>query len=294
MMNTLLDTFGTSLTKRLLSRVALPGLLFVACCSWFAAAGHARVLDFAAYSSEVDLLWSQTRTAPLALLIAAVSTAIAAGVIASLLGRGVHRVWIMRLSWDDLPPNSKRSRPFRRGGKRWIEWRRQRYSARNRKRGVQPPRNYRPQCTTAIGDAFRLIGTRIDAQYGLSANAAWPRLVLLVNADTRSLVDEAYQRYRSDTILAAWSLLLLPWSALSWPAALIGTAGLVTAHLRARASSTALATIVESVFDVHQLPLAASVGIEVSQGRLTRTEGNHITDILTKRAQTPSSRTAQT
>jgi hypothetical protein len=75
----------------------------------------------------------------------------------------------------------------------------------------------------------------------------------------------------------------VPWTLQWWPAALISATARTLGHRRARAGSTALATLIEATVDAHTIPLATALGVKLPENRLTPEEGNGINDILNKR-----------
>jgi hypothetical protein len=269
-MNTVLATLGGRLTDRLVSRLTGPGLLYAAMCLWAAAAGHRRAFDPGRVLDAVHL-WEQAITAnPLALglvLALALLAATLAGMVAAALADGVvERVW----TWPSPPAW-------------WIERRGRIWDRRHEGRDPKPPSAYRPQRLTAIGDEFRLAGKRTEAQYRLSLPDAWPRLMILAGADTRTFVSDAYERYRTDNRLVAWALLTALWTVWWWPALLVAVVLVVLGHWRARQSARTLAVLIEAVVDTHQMQLAESVGVDLPSGRLTTREGPVINNILAKR-----------
>lgn len=269
-MNPILATLGTKLTERIAAKLTLPGLLYLAAWIWALHTGHSRPFESGALASELDA-WSEaaeTRTGAFALAVAlALVAATLCGLLAALIGQEVvGRLWTTRVAPAWL-----------------LEWRRSAWDRRHADRDRPPPSRYRPARLTPIGDAFRLAGERVDAQYGLSVIDAWPRLMILAGPETRDFVADSYRRYRSDATLAAWGLLVLPLAAWWWPAALAGLIGIATGSVRATFSSATLALVIESVVDAHQRDLAEALGVELSEGRLTREEGPRLNNILAKR-----------
>lgn len=266
----LIASLGKSITERWLAGVVLPGLLYIALIGWALLAGHAHALDLPYLTGQINDLWQDIGPDPAAAAVAvvvALAGAGLAGVATTIVADDVvHRLWTIR------------------GPERLLEKRQSRTRAAWEGRCPKPPERYLPQRATVIGEQFRLIGERVDAQYGLSVTAAWPRLWILTSGDTRTLISSAHQRYYNDAALAAWGLLYLPWTLFWWPAALIAAATLALGHRRARTSATVLATLIEATVDAHSNDLANAVGVHLPQGRVTTTEGNQINNILIKRA----------
>lgn len=264
-MSEVLTVLGTRLTERVVARLTLPGLLYVAFCFWAFKSGHAHAFDPARVAGAVDRWAAAAQTTPLVLLVhagLALTAATAVGLVASAVaGEVVGRVW-----------------SGRRAPRRWIARRREAWGRRNR--GV--PERYAPQRLTPIGDEFRNVGEKVDAQYGLSLTDVWPRLLILAGPDTRDVLARAADRYRADTALTAWALMALPWAVWWWPAALLSVLGLLIGYRRSLSSAGVFATLIESTVDVHQGDLAASVGVPLPAGRVTAAEGPQINILITK------------
>ena len=269
-MTDLIATVGKKITERWLAAILLPGLVYMAIIGWALLTGQRHALDLPWLAARLADLWQNHASSPGTAVVAtalALAGAGLAGVAATMIADdGVHRLWTMR------------------GPKAWLAIRRDRTKAAWQGRNPRPPDRYLPERAIVIGERFRLIGERVHAQYGLSVTAAWPRVWILTNADTRTLISVAHRRYYSDAALAAWGLLYLPWTVQWWPAAVIAAAALTLGHRRARASSAVLATLIEATVDAHSKELAEALGVDLPEGRVTPQEGNHINDILNKRA----------
>lgn len=261
-----LSEFGKKLADRWLTVVLLPGLLFTATAGAAIALGQPRALDAGHLATELQRCAAVVRGRPANVAVAVVVTllaATAAGVCARGLGIGVHRVLV-----------SKRPRW-------WVNHRNRR--ALEKAHGTAPA-SYRPARASHVGDRFRLIGARVEAQYGLAVSLAWPRLWLLLSEDARKQITTGYGAYREATTLAGWGVLYLVVGVQWWPAAVAGAVAAAVGCRRTLTSAVRLADLIESVVDVHQAALAAAVGIELAHGRLTPYEGAQINNILNKRA----------
>jgi hypothetical protein len=261
-----LSEFGKKLADRWLTVVLLPGLLFSATAGAAIALGQPRALNAGHLATELQRCAAVVRGQPANLVVAVVVillVATAAGVSARGLGVGVHRVLV-----------SKRPRW-------WVNHRNHRAHA--SARGTAPV-SYRPTRASYVGDRFRLIGVRVDAQYGLAISLAWPRLWLLLSEEGRKPITTGYGAYREATTLVGWGVLYLAVGAQWWPAAVAGAVSAVVGCRRTLTAAVRLADLIESVVDVHQAALAAAVGIELAHGRLTPYEGAQINNILNKRA----------
>jgi hypothetical protein len=144
--NAILATLGVKLTERVAARLTGPGLLYISVCLWAVYAGHLRSLDAAQGALDG---WTQATPLHVAVWVAVLlAAATLAGQTASLIGAlFVAQVWVTRVA----PPW-------------WISRRQQRWDRAHRSRNPKPPDRYRPQQLTPIGDRFRLVAVRIDAQ----------------------------------------------------------------------------------------------------------------------------------
>jgi hypothetical protein len=216
-------------------------------------------------------------------VVAAGLAATGAGLAAHALAALVHRAYVA--------PSPRWWLIRRRRGSRvavgplwWLLHRRRTARAAVAGRRPRPPVRYLPRCATPIGDRFRLIGERIDAQYGLDTTLAWPRLWLLLPDTNRNAVQSAYDHYRAASTLTAWGLLYILLG-ITWPPALF--ASVITAavgYRRAVAAAAVLADLIEATIDTQQLALAAIAGITLPHGRITPNDGLRVNDILNKRA----------
>jgi hypothetical protein len=265
-MTDLIATVGKRITERWLATVLLPGLLYVVVAGWAGLAGHRHALDLPWLARRLSQLWEQhgadTGTG-IATVVMALAIASAAGSVAA---DGVQRLWRMR------------------GPKRRLDRLRKDTEHVWQTRQSPPPQRYLPGRATVIGEHFRLLGERVDVQYGLSVTAAWPRIWLLTSNDSRTVIGDVYRRYGTDATLTAWGLLCLPWALWWWPAIMIAVAAIAVGYRRARSSSRVLATLIEATIDNHAGDLAKALGVDLPEGRLTPEEGNRINNILTKRS----------
>ncbi|MEU2129860.1 hypothetical protein [Streptomyces sp. NPDC018352] len=267
-MNSLLAEVGRKLADRWLSALVLPGALFVAAamCGWWL--GHPHALDTGRLEDAVRGLGQQLSGRPAAVLLAvagALLGATGAGLAVQGAAVGVRRAWVAR-------------RPAR-----WVARRRRRAQGAQARRGRTPPARYLPARATAIGDRFRLVDQRVDAQYGLAVALAWPRLWLLLPDTATAAIRDATTRYRAATEVTAWGMLYLLLGAFWWPSVLVGLVAVAVGQVRGRSSGAALADLVEAAVDIHQRPLAETLGIDLPHGRITPEEGARINDILNKR-----------
>lgn len=268
-MNGLLSEIGRKLADRWLSALVLPGVLFVAAamCGWWL--GHPHALDTGRLENEVRQFGRRLDGRPAAVLLAVVGAllgATGAGLAVQGAAAGVRRAWVAR-------------RPAR-----WVARRRRRAEGVLARRGHTVPTRYLPARATAVGDRFRLVDQRVDAQYGLAVALVWPRLWLLLPDSATAAIRDATTRYRAAAEATAWGFLYLLLGTLWWPAAMVGLVVVAVGHVRGRSSGAALADLVEAAVDTHQRPLAETLGVDLPHGRITPAEGARINDILNKRA----------
>jgi hypothetical protein len=265
----LLTELSQKLADRWLSTLVLPGLLYstAAVCAYLLGWRHA--LDPARLAAGLERDGADLIDKPAAIVVAVV-IALLAATTAAIAARGlagvVHRAYLAR------------------GPLRWLLHRRRRARAAVAHRDPRPPVRYLPRRATPIGDRFRLIGERIDVQYGLDAALVWPRLWLLLPETTRTVVQTAHDQYQGATTLTGWALLYLGLGTI-WPPALL--AAFITAtvgYRRAVTTSAVFADLIEASIDTQQHTIAAMAGISLPHGRLTRAQGLRINDLLNKRA----------
>jgi hypothetical protein len=164
------------------------------------------------------------------------------------------------------------------------ELRGRRFDRYNNRFRIDPPSSYRPQSLTPVGEATRLLALRVHSQYHLNVAAAWPRVVLVADDRLTAAVAAAQAQYRTSLGVIAWGVLVLP---LGWfwpPAIAVGASAMVAGYSACCRCARETVLLIESGIDVNQAALAAAVGIALPNGRIERTEGQRINNILTKRA----------
>ncbi|MEU1964851.1 hypothetical protein ABZ541_00205 [Micromonospora sediminicola] len=269
-MTGLLNEVGKKVAERWLSTLLLPGLLFAAAAVCAYLLGHEDALDLKRLVATLDQHGQGLHKRPAAIaltLVAFLLAATGAGIAAERLGDSVIQRLLACV-----------------GPRWWLLKRRRAARAYARAAGQKVPPRYLPARATPIGDRFRLLGERVDAQYGLDAALVWPRLWLILDDPSRAAVMASHRRYRSATTNCGWGVLYLVLASWWWPAALISGFVMLMSCLRASESSASLTDLIEASIDVNQLKLADAVGIPLPHGRITPTEGHVISDILNKRA----------
>lgn len=267
-MSELLTEFSKKLADRWLTALLLPGLLIVAAAMCAIVLGHRDAFGLPRLATELQGLGDTLQPQPAAVILATVSallTATAAGMAAQALGVVVHNLLVS-------------AHP------RWLVRRLRHYTTEVSQAANHPPAAYQPARLTPTGDRFRLIGQRINVQYGLAVTLTWPRLWLLIPDSVRAPLVASNTSYRKATILTGWGLLYSALGVLWWPAAVAGVVTILISYRRVATSAAVLADLIESAVDIYQQPLAAAVGISLPHGRVTPNEGVQINNILNKRA----------
>ncbi len=112
---------------------------------------------------------------------------------------------------------------------------------------------------TKTGNILRAGERRPAEKYGLDAIVVWPRLWLLLPADTRSELSQARSALDSAVASFIWGLLFAGFAALAWwalPAAIAVALAIYLYWIPARAA--VFADLLESAFDIHRSHLYRS------------------------------------
>ncbi|MFC6092238.1 hypothetical protein [Saccharothrix lopnurensis] len=256
-MNPFLSSLGGKLAERWVATLVLPGALFVAAAVCAVRLGHRDALDVVRLGNEVVAAFPRLPVAVAA--IGLLLGAAAAVVAAQALGAVAEAVWVK--PWRG--PAAWVARPV-------VAVRRWRFDRAAARAGVDPVPAYRPRRATWIGERFRLLDTRIAAQYqGLRLGPLWPRLWLLVPEPARLPVQAAEIRFHSATTLTGWGVLYAALGPRWYPAAVVGAVVAVVGRHRARASDHALAVLIEATVDTHLDVLATALGHPLPAAGLT-------------------------
>lgn len=274
-----MDALFGEVTKRLPDRWVVqsfaPGLLWWAVAFAGYALGHGRAFAFGAGSVRIEQLARQIGGRPGGAVLAALLLLVgisAVSVVAHALAAGVQAVWLGR--WRG---------PADGWAQRWTERRRTREQDRLDGRGEQISDIYLPHRPTWIGDRFHLMDARVHGQYGLVLALIWPRLWHLVDADTRTLVQDARTRFDHATRLAGWAVCYLVITVVWWPAAPLAAGILGYAWYTGRSAAALFADTVETTVDLHHRTLVATLGYVVPPGEpLSERVADAINDQLHK------------
>jgi alkylated DNA nucleotide flippase Atl1 len=300
-----LSSVGEKLAERWLMTLALPGLLFVA----LAAAGHGvgqrDALRWSAFTTQVHHLakrWNEDPAVAVLTVAAALIAAAGAGLAARMVGTAVERLWLATgpAWWRRLAVHGTV------GGRKLLKGRLQRWTEacaaydsatrghaesaedfRRRRAWLADARNRiglaPPQRPTWMADRLRVVGQRVEGQYGIDLTTAWPRLWLVMPADARDELRTTNEAFTGSAVRLGWAALYVILGAFVWwPAAVAGAVLMVTGWRAARMATETLASLVESAVDVNVRTLARELGLEVPSGQLTLATGRELTERMRK------------
>lgn len=113
---------------------------------------------------------------------------------------------------------------------------------------------------TKTGNILRAGERRPAEKYGLDAIVVWPRLWLLLPADTCSELSQARSALDSAVASLIWGLLFVGFAALVWWALIAAVAVVIAAYLYWIPSRAAVfADLLKSAFDIHRIALYRSL-----------------------------------
>ncbi|MFI9006028.1 hypothetical protein ACIGNX_02185 [Actinosynnema sp. NPDC053489] len=247
-MNPFLQSLGGKLAERWVTTLVLPGALFVAAVVCAVRLGHRRALDVVRVGNEVVAAFPRLPVA--VVVVGLLLGAAAAAFVAQALGGVAQAVWVR--PWRG--PAGWVGRPVVAVRRWWFD----RVAARA---GVDPVPVYRPQRVTWIGERFRLLDSRVAAQYqGLRLGPLWPRLWLLVPESARLPVQGAEVRFQGAATVFGWGVLYLALGCRWYPAAVVGLGVAVVGWHRARGAARAVTDLIEATVDTHLDVLTTALG----------------------------------
>jgi len=129
---------------------------------------------------------------------------------------------------------------------------------------------------TRLGNLLRAADLRSARKHGVDAVACWPRLWLVMPADTRDEVTHARQGMERSAQTWLWGALFLAWTPWAWWAPLAALAVTVVGYRNCLAAAADFGSLVESAFDVHlpllyaaaRLPAPPTAADEVGHGAM--------------------------
>ncbi len=278
-MNPFIAGLGEEFTGRWWSLLTLPGALFVAVAGATVFLGTVDPADQtrlgAAAARTTALLTTHddvlTTTVFLATALLLLLVSYAVGLAARTLGGVVRAMWFARplfgwaVAWNT--------------GLRHERWRKYERRARTSDPGTRRAalhRLYRiapapPSRPTWMADQVAGVERRLRTTYGLDLVSTWPRLAPLLPETLRTGLDGARAALDRACVLGGWALLYLAAAAaafsLSWPWWPLCAVALVTwvvAWVRARTAVHALATLMETSYDLHARDLAEALGFAMA------------------------------
>ncbi|MFF5970801.1 hypothetical protein ACFY7C_04665 [Streptomyces sp. NPDC012769] len=257
-MDGFLSEVGKKVTERWLTRIVLPGLLFVVVCCVALTPGRSGPVDVTATIEWLERLRTGRYASPSGKAAALVTVFLAvagSALCADWLASGIGRLWAGR---------SLRLR---------------RLAARLRGRGTDVPAR-----ATRIGGRLGAVEERIRVQHGVHMSLVWPRVWQLAPEGARQDVNAAWDRYAAAALRTAWAVpyALLAAVSLWWPALLVAAGLALTGVREGRAAVTGFAVAVESTVDTGLNGLAEALGVPLRHGRVLPADGALINELLHK------------
>ncbi|NJP29587.1 hypothetical protein FLW53_36405 [Microbispora sp. SCL1-1] len=302
-----LDELGKKLAERWLTLLVLPGLIYL---TYLAAAltlhqSGTHAFDVEALRNAIDRLATRPATASTAVIALAATAVLAAaaasGLAAAALGRLIERAWVIEgRRWPARLLTGNRQKRWKKADDRVHQQTKAAVRAHADPVAGPPAAELVraitkraaisldvPQRPTWIGDRLRAVDQRLLTAYDLDLTSAWPRLWLTVPDVARTELAAARDAMAAAARLAGWALLYLLLAPWWWPALLIAAVIILTAWIRARTATAALADLIEATVDLYGRDLATQLGIPVpADGPLAPEIGLKITTILRKDPET--------
>jgi hypothetical protein len=268
--NPFLSSLSGKLAERLVTTLVLPGALFIAAVVCTVRLGHHAALDLVSVTEWIARVAPSLPAAAttVGLLLGAAAAAMAAQAVGRFAEAVWTRPWRGPAAWAARPLITLRGKLFDRAAAR---------------AGVEPVPAYRPRHPTWTGERFRLLNSRIAAQYhGLDLGLLWPRLWLVVPETARGPVQAAEAQFRSAVTLVGWGVLYLGLGTYWYPATAIGLAAAALGHSRTRSTTATLTTLIEATVDTHLGTVLTALGHPVPATGFTADLAHRINDRLAK------------
>jgi hypothetical protein len=247
----LFSELGKRISDRWVAQYLLPGLIWVAAA--YAAVDPGRIVPRA---EQLTRQFKDRPTAVVVVCLLVIAVAAVVSALARVLGMAIRVVWLGQ--WRG---------PARKLGELIARRRRRRKSARLEAANETLPAVYLPDRPTWIGDEVRMADARVYAQYGLYLALIWPRLWQLVDADTRTSVQDARERFDRSARLAGWAVVYGGLVVLWWPALFPALVFFGYTVFHGRSTVTLFTGTVESTVDLHNRALAESLGHVLEPGK---------------------------
>ncbi|WP_261569262.1 hypothetical protein [Frankia gtarii] len=281
------------------SAVATPALVF-----WLGGLGAWIYHRRGEHRLDSDTHWltHQSAAAQIALLLAALLTVAASGVLVAAITSPVLRLlegywprWAgpmtrlltrralrrAGLDRDSLQAARARLRSQPTPADRALVARLER---RHRQRPVAPA-DYLP---TSVGNLLRAAETRPTIRYGLDTVVVWPRFWLVLPDPTRQALLAARSRLDVAVGTAIWSVAFCAFSPLAWPALPVGL-GLVAVSVAVTVPARArvFADLIDATFDIHRTALYQQLRLTPPVGPADEPAGGRVLTTLLWRGTYP-------
>lgn len=258
-MTALIGEITRRLPDRWLTTTLGPGALWVLTAALAVHFGHSNALGVFGLATTVRDTGAMLRDRPAEAIVygaLAIACAVGASTAAHAGGAVARRLWSGRWGF-----------PLARLGTVLTARRRQRRASELAEAGTRLPSAFLPATATWIGDRLQLTDTRISAQYGLSLALVWPRIWQLIDADTRTLVQQARARYDAASTVVGWSATYLVLAAIWWPAVVAAAVSSIVGWRRGRIAVALFCDTIESTVDLQHRALAEALGHAVLEGK---------------------------
>jgi hypothetical protein len=108
---------------------------------------------------------------------------------------------------------------------------------------------------TRLGNILRAAESRPKDKYGLNAAICWPRLWLVLPADSKTELANVRSGLNTWTLASFWSLAFVVWVVWAWWAPPVGLVSTFLAYRGMLIAAEVYADLLESVYDVHRMVL---------------------------------------
>jgi hypothetical protein len=291
--NGLFDALGKKIADQWLTKLLLPGLLWVcvAALAWQLRWTHA--LDMKAAEPLLRPLGSDHAVGQ--------SVAVFGGVLIAAAGAGMTAAGLATVIRGIRPAAARSTLARYLRAIRLERWERVRRSAEQLKKdlvGTADSATVGPELAAAkarqdaisleapkhatwVGDRLRATVIRIHRAYGLDVNHAWPLLRFVLSDSVRADITAAQGSYANAEVLGGWAVLYAAVGLVWGPALVIAAVVLTVSCVQARSATEELCQLVEAAVDLYGPMLAEQLRIPC-EGALTPEVGAKIDEVLRK------------
>ena len=125
---------------------------------------------------------------------------------------------------------------------------------------------------TSVGNLLRAAEEYPSVRYGLDAIVCWPRMWLLMPAETLEAISEAREQLNTCARLMLWSIIFPVWILwANWAA--LSLLLLPLAYLKMLSSAGTYGNLIRSAFDLHRFKLYEAFKWPLPPGRKTKPNG---------------------